>query len=97
LKPTEAPAPTEAPEPTKEPESSPKNRGSGETVRFTVNRGEDSYTVAKRLEAAGFVDSASAFDSYLCKNNLDRRIYAGDYDLPDTGSYEEIGRILSGR
>ena len=46
-----------------------------------IASGISSYDVAKLLEKGGLVDSASKFDSYLCKNNYDNRINHGVFKI----------------
>ncbi len=63
---------------------------------FTIHitGGDNSYTVSKRLEEAGIVDSAIAFDGYLCAQGYDRKITPGDHTIKSGASYEEIGKNL---
>lgn len=106
-KPTETPAsepveePAEAPtseptvEPTAEPDSEPAKL-SGKEVTIAVNKGEGSYTICKRLEDAGLIASASAFDHYLCENGYDRRMRVGSFQIPADADPEQIAGILAG-
>ncbi len=69
----------------------------GETITITIRSGESSVTVSKTLEDAGLVESASAYDSFLCRNGYDRRIRVGTYEIPVGASEEEIAEIIAGR
>jgi len=66
-------------------------------VSVHINAGSSSTVVAKELEKAGAVSSASAFDGFLCANGYDRRLSTGDFRIPAGASDEEIARILMRR
>ena len=91
--PTVEPTPAPTAEPTPKKVSKADSEGSG--ISFDVNKGEGSYTVAKNLKAAGFIEDAAAFDSYLCSTGLDRKICAGTFMIPEGSSEEEIAKIIS--
>ena len=63
---------------------------------ITVNSGDSSYTVAKKLEAVGVVSSASSFDAFLCQNGYDKRLRTGNFSIPTDASDEQIARIVTG-
>lgn len=85
------------PEP-EEPEAEipPDNTDSGASMIITVGSGDGSYTVSKKLEDAGAVASASAFDTFLCENGYDKRIRAGSYTIPAGAGNEQIARMITG-
>lgn len=87
---TPSPAPTETPEPekTEEPESDVM-------VTIVVNGGESSFTVCKRLQEKGLIASASDFDSYLCDKDLDNKLRAGTFEIPENAEPDEIAEILT--
>lgn len=107
--PTAEPTPEPTPEPTAEPtpeptqkpssdssaEQSSKSENDSEVIAFTVNKGEGSYTVAKNLQSAGLIESASEFDTYLCSTGMDRKICAGSFKIPQGSSEDEIAKIIS--
>ena len=67
------------------------------TVRvITINSGDSSYTVAKKLADVGVVTSAATFDTFLCENGYDKRIRTGTFSIPTDASDEQIARIVSG-
>lgn len=67
------------------------------TVRvITINRGEGSYTVAKKLADVGVVASAGNFDTFLCENGYDKRLRTGSFSIPADASDEQIARIITG-
>lgn len=63
---------------------------------ITVNHGDGSYTVAKKLEDVGVVTSAATFDSFLCQNGYDKRLRTGTFSIPADASDEQIARIVTG-
>lgn len=63
---------------------------------ITVNHGDGSYTVAKKLEDVGVVTSATTFDTFLCQNGYDKRLRTGTFSIPADASDEQIARIVTG-
>lgn len=70
---------------------------SGKSAVITVGSGDGSYTVSKKLEDAGAVGSASAFDTFLCENGYDKKIRAGHYTIPPNASNDQIARMITGQ
>lgn len=69
-----------------------------ETVKmipFTIRSGETSWPVAQRIQEAGLVKDARAFDNFLCDSGYSRYLRAGSYQIPVGASEEEIAKILS--
>lgn len=66
------------------------------TVSVAVHSGDSSVTVAKSVETAGLVESATDFDAFLCKNGYDKRLRVGTFDIPYDLTYGEIAEILVG-
>ncbi len=62
---------------------------------ITIPSGVDSYYVAKQLEDAGIVASASDFDRYLCRYDYDRHILTGTKAIPEGADYRTIAQILT--
>lgn len=86
----------ESAEESKEPESSDgESTEISGTVTFTVRSGSGSRTVCDRLEEAGLITDAAAFDSYLCNNGYSKRIGAGTFEIPTGASEAEIAKILT--
>lgn len=107
---TEAPVPTEVPEegpvPTLTPEVKEEEQETvskqeevltGEKVTIVVRSGDGSYTVCKRLEEAGLIESAASYDVYLYENGYDKRIVAATHEIPAGADEEQIAKILTGR
>lgn len=68
-----------------------------EYVQITINRGDSSLTAARKLEEAGVIEDARDFDRYLSQNGYDKYIKTGVHEIPRTGTYEQIARILTSR
>ena len=64
---------------------------------ITINSGDGSYTVAKKLENVGVVTSAQTFDTFLCQNGYDKILRTGTFSIPADASDEQIARIVTGR
>ena len=104
-RPTESPsvtpqaAPTKEPEVTKEPVTTQKPAKSSKTkseqVTIKVVSGMDSSAVAKKLEKAGIIKSASKLDSYLVKNGYANRIVVGTHKFVKGTDFKEIAKILT--
>ncbi len=101
--PTKEPEPTQEPEATKEPEPTPEptkqpqdvTQPDGDTITLTINSGETSWSISKTLYDLGMVESASEFDSYLCKNGYDKTIRIGTFEIPKGATYEEIAKLIA--
>lgn len=67
----------------------------GAAASITIVSGDGSYTVAKKLEEAGVVSSASTFDDFLCQNGFDKRLRTGTFQIPAGASDEQIAKIVT--
>ena len=76
------------------PETDAAAEGSEKVI--TINSGDGSYTVAKKLAEAGVVTSAENFDTFLCANGYDKRLRTGEFSIPADASDEQIARIVTG-
>lgn len=63
---------------------------------ITVNSGDGSYTVARKLADVGVVISAETFDTFLCQNGYDKKLRPGTFSIPADASDEQIARIVTG-
>ncbi|MBP3421030.1 MAG: hypothetical protein J6K37_02020 [Lachnospiraceae bacterium] len=68
-----------------------------EFVVITVNGGDGSRTVANKLQEAGLIEDAAAYDVYLCQNGYDKRIATGNHEIPVGASLEEIAKEITTR
>lgn len=92
---TAEPVATEAPEITTVPDTAAPEQG--QVAGITINRGDDSGSVSRRLYEAGLVEDARVFDSYLCNNGYSRSINPGTYEIASGTSEEEIAKIITGK
>lgn len=67
------------------------------TVMITVKSGDGSYSVCKKLEEAGLVQSATAYDTFLYEKGYDKRIVAATHEIPVGADEEQIAKILTGK
>ncbi len=96
--PTAAPTPTAVPTPTAAPTPTPDSGAdNAQTVTITINGGEGSGTVSRKVAQAGLVESAADFDNYLCANGYDKHLAVGNHVIPVGATYEEIADILVSR
>lgn len=70
---------------------------SGGTKSVTIVSGDSSYAIAKKLEAAGIVDSASSYDTYLCEHGYDKKLRTGTFQIPEGATEEQIAKIVTGQ
>lgn len=91
--PTVSPTPSPALSPTPQVTASPA--AVTETVTIRIVRGDSSYTVSRRLEEAGLVDSASEYDAYLVDNGYSKTIRTGTYQIPVGATWEEIAKMIA--
>jgi hypothetical protein len=76
---------------------SPAASTSAASMTLSIVSGDSSYSVAKKLEAAGFVDSAADYDRYLCSNGYDKKIHTGTYTISAGESGQEIAEKITGK
>lgn len=99
---TAEPETATAPENTAEPETTiaPENTAEPDQeldTGITIQRGDDSGSVSRKLYEAGLVENAKAFDNYLCHNGYSRSINPGTYEIEPGTSEEEIAKIITGK
>lgn len=66
-------------------------------VKITVQGGDGSMTVARKLKEAGVVSDILAYDKFLCRNGYDKKICTGTHEIPVGASDEEIAKIITTR
>lgn len=66
-------------------------------VMITIQSGDSSVSVSKRVADAGLVESASAYDRFLCQNGYDKKLAVGNHEIPVGATEEEIAVILTTR
>lgn len=65
-----------------------------EKVRFKIGGGEYSDVTCNRLQEAGLIDDAEAFNKFLIQKDYDNLILPGVYDIPKGSTYDEIAELL---
>lgn len=66
-------------------------------VKIKIVGGDDSGTVARKLQVAGLVDNASEFDAYLMQHGYDKKIAVGEKNIPVDATWMEIAEKISSR
>lgn len=90
-----SPEVTETPSPSPTPAETDEPVAERETVTIVIVRGDSSYTVSRRLQEAGIIDDAGAYDTYLVDNGYSKTIRTGTYRIPVDASWEEIAEIIA--
>lgn len=80
-----------------EPERSPEEENSEKIAVLQIRAGSGSESISKQLEELGLVESAKAFDQYLCDQGYARYLRIGTYEIPLGSTEEEIAKMLTGR
>ena len=63
-------------------------------ISITVESGEVSSDVARKLKEEGVITDSKAFVDYLLENNIAENILAGTFEIQPNSSFEEIARTL---
>lgn len=74
----------------------PSGEDGAAAVILKIVGGDSSYSVSKKLAAAGLVEDAAAFDAFLCDNGYSRSIHTGTYEILPGTSQEEIAKMIAG-
>lgn len=68
--------------------------GAAATITVTINSGDGSDTVARRLVELGVITDAGDFDRYLCQNGYDKKLATGNHEINAGAGYPEIAETL---
>ncbi len=79
----------------KSPSEAESSRQTAAEASIVIESGDSSYTVAKKLEDAGVIVSASSYDDFLCQNGYDKRLRTGTFRIPEGAGDEQIARIVT--
>ena len=63
-------------------------------VIFTIEPGENSSSVTKKLQTAGLIESVEEYNKYLSENDYTRKLKSGSHKIPIGASGEQIAKIL---
>ena len=80
---------------TKEDKPKPTAGNSTSKRKFTVRDGLLSSSVAREMKEAGIIKDADAFDKYIEKSGMARKIRTGTYKIPVGASYSQIAKIIT--
>lgn len=78
-------------------EESTEKEVDSNAVEIKIVSGDDSGTVARKLQIAGLVDNASEYDAYLMQHGYDKKISVGTVYIAKGSSWLEIAEKISGR
>ena len=67
------------------------------TIEINIVRGDDSGTVARKLQNAGMVESATEYDAYLMQHGYDKKIRVDKVEIPVDATWQEIAEYISGK
>ncbi len=70
------------------------NKSTDYYIVVTIEKGNSSAEVSKKLYEAGLIVSADEYDSFLTTNGYDRRLSAGEHKIPLDADEETIAKIL---
>lgn len=68
-----------------------------ETIVITIDGGEGSGTVARKLKSAGLIEDAAEYDRYLCQNGYDKRLRVGKHTIPVGADNAEIAKLITSK
>lgn len=68
-----------------------------DTVEIKIVSGDDSGTVARKLQVAGLVENASEYDAYLMQHGYDKKISVGTVEIAKGSTWLEIAEKISGK
>lgn len=66
-------------------------------IVITINSGDSSETVSKKVEQAGLVASAEEYNRFLCANGYDKKLNVGKHEIPAGADETEIAKRLIGK
>lgn len=99
----DANAANETPETDSPAETPVDNSGQSENspqltlVTFTVPSGASGYSIGQALADDGYIDNAQTFVSRLVERELDRKLFAGDFELSKNDDLDTIINVLTGQ
>ena len=70
---------------------------SSDIITVRIVSGDDSGTVARKLQTAGVVENASEFDAFLMQHGYDKKIAVGEVEIKKGSTWLEIAEKLSRR
>lgn len=74
-----------------------EDSGQKKNVSITISGGDNSMSVGRKLQSAGLITSANAFNDYLEQNGYDHVIRTGTFSIKQGSSYREIAQAITRR
>lgn len=71
--------------------------GAQKSYLLNIVKGDDSGTVARKLQNAGLIENATEFDAFLMQHGYDKKISVGVVEIPLDATWMEIAKRLSGK
>ncbi|MBR5598400.1 MAG: hypothetical protein IKW30_13490 [Lachnospiraceae bacterium] len=65
-------------------------------IIITVDKGNGSEIVSRKMFEAGLVNSEIQFNRFLVQNGYDRKLKVGNHEIPANATEEEMAKILCG-
>ena len=65
-------------------------------IIISIDGGNGSETVSRKLYNAGLVDSAVEYNQFLIANDYATRLRPGNHEIPIGATYDEMAKILCG-
>lgn len=94
---TEVSTETSSEETEQESSAFAEESSSNDVIEIKIVKGDDSGTVARKLQLAGLVDNASEYDAYLMQHGYDKKITTGTVEIAKGSSWQEIAEKLAGK
>jgi len=92
---TETPEPEETEEPEEPTEKPEETALTGSPAEIVIYRGEGPTAVAERLQAAGAIENAEDYVTYLRRMGQTDYLETGHFSIPAGSDYETITKILT--
>lgn len=67
----------------------------GDVAKVKIVSGDDSGTVARKLQTAGLIENASEFDAFLMQHGYDKRISVGEVEIELGSTWLEIAEKIA--
>ncbi|MGN0342642.1 MAG: hypothetical protein ACI4DO_07595 [Roseburia sp.] len=66
----------------------------GTQLKFTIEVGDSTYSIAQRLEEYGYVENGDSFAKYMQSKGYSKQVMPGEVIIPYGSTQEEIAKIL---
>lgn len=66
----------------------------GTQLKFTIEEGDSTYAIARRLEEYGYVENGDSFAKYMQSKGYSKQMMPGEVIIPYGATQEEIAKIL---